>query len=46
MDLYTHLEQNADDEELKKLFQFLILQEKNHKFKIETEYEKHVLAND
>lgn len=45
VDLYTNLEQNSDDEELKKLFQFLIQQEKNHKLKLEKEYEKHVLED-
>lgn len=46
VDLYSNLEQNADEAELKKLFQFLIQQEKNHKLKLETEYEKHVLTSD
>jgi rubrerythrin len=46
VDLYSNLEQNADDAELKKLFQFLVQQEKNHKLKLETEYEKRVLADD
>jgi len=46
VELYTTLERSAGDEELKKLFQFLIQQEKTHKFKIESEYEKHVLEDD
>jgi rubrerythrin len=46
VELYSALDRNADDEELKKLFQFLIQQEKSHKLKLESEYEKHVLEND
>ena len=46
VELYSTLERNADDEELKKLFQFLIQQEKAHKLKLESEYEKHVLEDD
>jgi len=46
VELYTTLERNADVEELKRLFQFLIQQEKAHKLKLESEYEKHVLKED
>jgi rubrerythrin len=46
VDLYTNLESNAKDEELKKLFQFLIQQEKTHKLKLEKEYDEHVLEWD
>jgi len=46
VELYSTLEQNADNEELKRLFQFLIQQEKTHKLKLESEYEKHVLEED
>lgn len=46
VDLYTNLESNAEDEELKNLFQFLIQQEKTHKLKLEKEYEEHVLEWD
>ena len=46
VELYTTLEKSADDEELKKLFQFLIQQEKSHKLKLESEYEKHILESD
>jgi rubrerythrin len=46
VELYSTLERNAGDEELKKLFQFLIQQEKAHKLKLESEYEKHVLEDD
>lgn len=46
VDLYTKLGEDSDSEELKKLFDFLITQEKNHKLKLETEYEKHVLEDD
>ena len=41
--LYTKLGEDSDSEDLKKLFDFLITQEKAHKLKLESEYEKHVL---
>jgi rubrerythrin len=44
--LYTKLMEDSDNEELKKLFDFLVSQEKSHKLKLETEYEKHILEND
>jgi rubrerythrin len=43
VELYTKLGEDSDHEELKKLFDFLIIQEKSHKLKLESEYEKHVL---
>ena len=43
VELYTKLGHGTENEALKKLFDFLITQEKSHKLKIETEYEKHVL---
>lgn len=46
VELYSNLAQNAEDEELKKFFEFLIEQEKSHKLRLETEYEKHVLWED
>jgi rubrerythrin len=46
VELYTKLGEETESEELKKLFDFLISQEKNHKLKLETEYEKHVLEDD
>lgn len=46
VDLYTKLGEDSDNEDLKKLFDFLITQEKSHKLKLETEYEKHVLEDD
>lgn len=46
VELYTKLGEGSDSEDLKKLFDFLIAQEKAHKLKLETEYEKHVLADD
>lgn len=46
VELYSNLEENAEDDELKKLFQFLIQQEKTHKLKIEKEYDEHVLEWD
>jgi len=44
--LYSKLAEEAESEELKKLFDFLVEQEKSHKLKLETEYEKHVLEWD
>jgi rubrerythrin len=46
VELYTRLGEGSDNEDLKKLFDFLIAQEKAHKLKVETEYEKHVLEDD
>jgi rubrerythrin len=46
VELYSKLSDDTDNEELKKLFDFLILQEKSHKLKLEKEYEKHVLGDD
>lgn len=46
VDLYTNLESNAEDTDLKKLFQFLIQQEKTHKLRLEKEYDEHVLEWD
>lgn len=46
VELYSNLEKNAMDEELKKLFQFLMQQEKAHKLKLEKEYDEHVLEWD
>jgi rubrerythrin len=43
VDLYSDLEKKVTEKELKKLFEFLIQQEKSHKLKLEEEYEKHVL---
>lgn len=44
--LYSKLIEEVESEELKKLFEFLVEQEKSHKLKLETEYEKHVLEWD
>lgn len=46
VDLYSALAEKSKSSELKKLFEFLIGQEKSHKLKLETEYEKHVLEWD
>lgn len=46
VDLYTRLEKKAKKEEIKKLFYFLIQQEKSHKLRLEEEYDKHVLEED
>ena len=43
VELYTKLGEGSESDELKNLFNFLISQEKSHKLKLETEYEKHVL---
>ena len=43
VELYTKLKEGSDNVELKQLFDFLIIQEKSHKLKLESEYEKHVL---
>ena len=46
VDLYTSLMKKVGRPEIKKLFEFLIEQEKTHKLKLETEYENHVLQED
>ena len=46
VDLYTDLRRRVTDAEHLALFDFLIAQEKSHKLKLESEYEKHVLAED
>ncbi len=43
VELYTRLAESSENPDLKQLFDFLITQEKNHKFKLEKEYEQHVL---
>ncbi len=45
-ELYTRLMDCVSSPEQKKLFEFLSMQEKNHKLKIESEYEKRVLQED
>jgi rubrerythrin len=44
--LYSGMAESVDDPELKKLFGFLIQQEKSHKLKLEKEYDEHVLEQD
>ncbi len=46
VDLYSSLAEKAKEEEIKKLFEFLVMQEKAHKLKLEKEYETRVLEND
>jgi len=46
VELYSDLESRTDDEELKKMFRFLVQQEKTHKLKLEKEYDEHVLEWD
>ena len=43
VELYTSMKAAVNSAELKKMFDFFIEQEKEHKLKLETEYEKHVL---
>ncbi|MFP4081673.1 MAG: ferritin family protein [Candidatus Aminicenantes bacterium] len=43
VELYSDLAKKAETGELKKLFDFLVQQEKSHKLKLEEEYEKQVL---
>jgi rubrerythrin len=46
MELYEGLARNAKLARHRKLFEFLAGQERAHKLKLETEYEKHVLSED
>jgi rubrerythrin len=43
VELYSSLVEKAEQVELKKLFEFLVMQERSHKFKLEKEYETRVL---
>jgi len=45
-DLYSQLSARSEDPDLKKLFDFLVQQEKSHKLKLEKEYDEHVLEWD
>jgi rubrerythrin len=44
--LYAALLDQADDPEHRRLFAFLVQQEKGHKLRLEQEYERHVLGED
>lgn len=46
VELYSDLGNKAEGEELKKLFEYLVMQEKSHKLKLEKEYDAHVLEWD
>lgn len=46
VELYSNLANKFKEGDLKKLFEFLIEQEKSHKLKLETEYDSHVLEDD
>lgn len=46
VELYSSLAEKASEEELQKLFEFLVMQEKSHKLKLEKEYETRVLEDD
>ncbi|MBC8359077.1 MAG: ferritin family protein [Candidatus Aminicenantes bacterium] len=43
VELYSNLANKSKEGDLKKLFEFLIEQEKSHKLKLETEYDSHIL---
>ena len=43
VELYSSMKAAVNSDELKKMFDFFVEQEKEHKLKLETEYEKHVL---
>ena len=45
-ELYAHLRDHASDPEHKKLFDFLVMQEKAQKLRLESEYEAHVMPED
>ena len=46
VELYSALREKAKNEEIKRLFDFLVQQEKSHKLRLEEEYEKHILEED
>lgn len=46
VELYSDLAKKSKAEEPRKLFEFLEGQEKSHKLKLETEYDKHILEED
>ena len=46
VELYSDLARKSQEEELRRLFEFLTKQEKSHKLKLETEYDEHVLEED
>ncbi len=46
VDLYTSLAKKAKTKDQKRLFEFLVKQEKSHKLRLELEYERHVLWED
>ena len=43
VDLYSNLAEQAEQDDIKKLFEFLVMQEKSHKLRLEKEYETRVL---
>ena len=46
VELYSELAKQAKEKDLKKLFEFLVQQEKRHKLRLEKEYEERVLEED
>ena len=45
-ELYAQLAARSDTPEMKKMFEFMVQQEKSHKLKLEKEYDDHVLEED
>lgn len=45
-EFYARLAQEARVPKLKKFFEFLVLQEKSHKLKLETEYDQYIYGED
>ncbi len=43
VELYSSLRDKTRDKDIRKLFDFLVMQEKSHKLRLEKEYETHVL---
>ena len=43
VELYSRMIEESDEEEMKKLFEFLVEQEKAHKYKLEVKYEEMIL---
>lgn len=46
IELYRDLAQRTDSPEINQLFEWLVSQEKAHKLRLESEYEKHILQED
>lgn len=46
IDLYTSLRDRVSEPESRSLFDFLVMQERSHKLKLESEYEKRIMPED